>query len=256
MSIDTRETTEVGEASSTLHYVYGVTRAGVPLPDAAGVGEVRPRLVESADLALVAGDIPTDVAIATRENLLAHTNLLDAVARDATVLPMRFGTVVEDLDTACAELLHVCHDEYLAQLADLDGAVQFSLRAVYDEDVVLAEILAEDDQIRQLNDMTRGRPAEAMRAERVRLGELVVAAFGVKRPVDADAVLDRAKSAARAVVVRASGAPGVVVDLALLVDRQRGGELERDLEKLGRELSPRIRLRLVGPQAPYDFVAD
>jgi len=127
MSIDTMETAEVGEASDTLHYVYGVTRPGVPLPDTAGVGEVRPRLVESADLALLAGDVPAGVAIATRENLLAHSNLLDAIAREDTVLPVRFGTVVEDLDTACAELLEGCHDEYLAQLADLDGAVQFSL---------------------------------------------------------------------------------------------------------------------------------
>jgi len=187
MSIDTMETAEVGEASRALHYVYGVTRPGVPLPDTAGVGEVRPRLVESADLALLAGDVPAGVAIATRENLLAHSNLLDAIAREDTVLPVRFGTVVEDLDTACAELLEGCHDEYLAQLADLDGAVQFSLRAVYDEDVVLAEILAEDDEIGRLNEMTRAAPLEAMRAERVRLGELVMAAFGVKRPVDADA---------------------------------------------------------------------
>ncbi|HEX6447697.1 MAG TPA: GvpL/GvpF family gas vesicle protein [Streptosporangiales bacterium] len=256
MSVEMTQTREVGEASGTLHYVYGVTRAGVALPDAGGVGDVRPRLVESNDLALLTGDVPADVAIATRDNLLAHTNLLDVVARDVTVLPMRFGTVVEDLDTACSELLQVCHDEYLAQLTDLDGAVQFSLRAVYDEDVVLAEILREDEQIRRLNEMTRGAPPDAMRAERVRLGELVVAAFGMRRPVDADAVLDRARSVARAVVVRASGAPAVVVDMALLVDRQRCDELERDLEKLGRELSPRIRLRLVGPQAPYDFVAD
>lgn len=256
MTIDTRETTEVGEAAGTLHYVYGVTRAGVELPDTTGVGEARPRLAESADLALLAGDVPAGIAIATRENLLAHSSLLDAVAQDTTVLPMRFGTVVEDLDLACAELLETRHDEYQAQLADLDGAVQFSLRAMYDEDVVLAELLAEDGQIRRLNEMTRGAPPEAMRNERVRLGELIVAAFGVKRPVDADAVLERIRPRTRAIVVRATGAPGVVVDVALLVDRKRTGELERDLEKLGRELSPRIRLRLVGPQAPYDFVVD
>ncbi|MBO0829411.1 MAG: GvpL/GvpF family gas vesicle protein, partial [Streptosporangiales bacterium] len=147
-------------------------------------------------------------------------------------------------------------DEYLAQLDELDGAVQFSLRATYDEDVVLAEILAEDDEIRQLNEATRGAPEEAMRAERVRLGELVVTAFGAKRPADAEAVLDRARSVARAVVARASGAPAAVVDAALLVDRERADELEEQLERLARELAPRIRLRLVGPQAPYDFVAD
>lgn len=258
MSGDTAtvERADVGDRSATLYYLYGVTREGAELPDVNGVGDVRPRLVESDGLALLAGDIPSDVTVATRENLLAHSHLLDAVARHATVLPMRFGMLVEDLDAVSADMLGARREEYLAQLAELDGAVQFSLRATYDEDVVLAEILAEDDEIRRLNDATRGAPAEAMRAERVRLGELVVAAFGKKRPADAEAVLDRARSVARAVVARASAAPAAVVDAALLVDRERAGDLEDDLERLARELAPRMRLRLVGPQAPYDFVAD
>lgn len=247
---------DVGDASGTLSYVYGVTRAGAKLPDVTGVGGARPRLVESDGLALLTGDVPPGVTVATRENLLAHSYLLDGVAQHTTVLPMRFGMLVEDLDAVCADMLDTRRDEYLAQLADLDGAVQFTLRGIYDEDVVLAEILAEDQEISRLNEATRGAPAEAMRAERVRLGELVVAAFGTKRPADAEVVLERARSMARAVVVRASGGPAAVVDLALLVDRERGGDLEEQLERLGRELAPRIRLRLVGPQAPYDFVVD
>lgn len=252
----TAERAEVGEASGTVHYLYGVTHAGAKLPDVAGVGKTQPRLVESGDLALLTGDVPADMSVATRESLLAHSHLLDAVAQQATVLPMRFGTLVDDLDTASADLLDTRRDEYLAQLADLDGAVQFSLRATYDEDVVLAEILAEDAEIRRLNEATRGTPPEYMRAERVRLGELVVAAFGVRRPIDADLVLDRARAFARAVVVRASGAPAAVLDAALLVDRDRARALEEHLDRLGRDVTPRIRLRLVGPQAPYDFVAD
>ncbi|MBO0889692.1 MAG: GvpL/GvpF family gas vesicle protein [Acidothermales bacterium] len=250
------ERADVGDVPDTLYYLYGVTHAGTKLPDVDGVGAMRPRLVESDGLALLAGDVPPGITVATRENLLAHGHLLDAVAQRSTVLPMRFGMLVEDLDAVSADMLTARRDEYLAQLDELDGAVQFSLRATYDEDVVLAEILAEDDEIRQLNEATRGAPEEAMRAERVRLGELVVTAFGAKRPADAEAVLDRARSVARAVVARASGAPAAVVDAALLVDRERADELEEQLERLARELAPRIRLRLVGPQAPYDFVAD
>ncbi|MBO0829643.1 MAG: GvpL/GvpF family gas vesicle protein, partial [Streptosporangiales bacterium] len=150
------ERADVGDVPDTLYYLYGVTHAGTKLPDVDGVGAMRPRLVESDGLALLAGDVPPGITVATRENLLAHGHLLDAVAQRSTVLPMRFGMLVEDLDAVSADMLTARRDEYLAQLDELDGAVQFSLRATYDEDVVLAEILAEDDEIRQLNEATRG----------------------------------------------------------------------------------------------------
>jgi hypothetical protein len=45
-----------------------------------------------------------------------------------------------------------------------------------------------------------------------------------------------------------------VVDLALLVPREGVGSFEQAMEDLAAELHERIRLRLVGPIAPYDFV--
>ena len=42
--------------------------------------------------------------------------------------------------------------------------------------------------------------------------------------------------------------------MALLVDDERRGELEQHLESLAEAVHERIRLRLMGPMAPYDFV--
>ena len=45
-----------------------------------------------------------------------------------------------------------------------------------------------------------------------------------------------------------------VLDVALLVDDDRRAEFEEHLEGLAEAVHERIRLRLVGPVAPYDFV--
>jgi hypothetical protein len=45
-----------------------------------------------------------------------------------------------------------------------------------------------------------------------------------------------------------------VLDLALLVDADRAQEVEDHLEHLAAEATGRLRFRLAGPMAPYDFV--
>ena len=44
--------------------------------------------------------------------------------------------------------------------------------------------------------------------------------------------------------------------MALLVDVDRREELENRLEVLAEEVHDRIRLRLLGPTAPYDFAGE
>jgi Gas vesicle synthesis protein GvpL/GvpF len=44
-----------------------------------------------------------------------------------------------------------------------------------------------------------------------------------------------------------------VLDVALLVDPARRDELENRLERLAEEVHGRMRLRLLGPTAAYDF---
>ena len=52
------------------------------------------------------------------------------------------------------------------------------------------------------------------------------------------------------------GAPEDVVNAAFLVERERQEEFENAVEGVGEELAGRVRLRLLGPVAPYDFTPE
>src|SRR5262249_7174688 len=77
-------------------YVYCVIRSEDPLPfGAIGLGTVPSEVttVHYKDIGAVVSDTPLEVLDATRENVLAHERVNEAVMRDHTVIPMSFGTV-------------------------------------------------------------------------------------------------------------------------------------------------------------------
>jgi hypothetical protein len=114
----------------------------------------------------------------------------------------------------------------------------------------------EEPEIRRLRGRTRGQPEAATYGERVRLGELVVAGFDRKRAADADFLARRLAPLVVEVRHREVGQVDTVLDAALLVRRDAVRRLEDGLEEVAAGIFPRITLRLVGPQAPYDFAEE
>ena len=107
----------------------------------------------------------------------------------------------------------------------------------------------------------RAAPATCPRtrryADRVRLGELVArgrgaTACGRRRPARSDASLPLVVDARRP---RPGSGLERVLDVALLVEHEPArGARGRAWRTLAEEVHERIRLRLIGPIAPYDFV--
>src|SRR5919107_717299 len=94
-------------------YVYGVTRAGaVESISTRGVnaegGAVR--LLAAGDLAALVSDVPDGELTGTKDDVLAHSRVLEEVVATATVLPMRFGVVMDE-DAVRADLLGRFGDE-------------------------------------------------------------------------------------------------------------------------------------------------
>jgi hypothetical protein len=77
----------------------------------------------------------------------------------------------------------------------------------------------------------------------------------LKREDDAAVLMDAVTPYAAAWSERGSGGGlDQVIDVALLVDTANLTAVEEHLEGLAEAVHERIRLRLVGPVAPYDFV--
>jgi hypothetical protein len=237
-------------------YVYGVVESssGAAHSGLAGLDDSLVRLVASGDVAAVVGVIALDRPPGRKRDLVAHSAVLDALAGEGPVVPVQFGTVLPSATDVRVELLESREDELLEMLGDLSGRQQFTVRGRYNEHAVLAEVVAEDPEIAELRELTRDLPEEAGHAERVRLGELVSHALERKREQDSAVVLDAVLPHVASYAPRTVAALDHMMEVAVLVDEDRRGDFEDALESVAEAMHERVRLQLLGPMAPYDFV--
>ena len=238
-------------------FVYGVIEASARLPGGlTGLDDSRLQTVEHGRVAAVVAPMTLERPPGRRVDLLAYSGTLDAIAERVPVVPVQFGSVLPDEGSIVEELLAPGEATLSVMLEELQGRAQFTFQARYLEPVVLSEIVAADPEIRELRRLTRGLPETAAYGERVRLGELVARALEQKRLTDAQLLLDMVLPHTVAHVVRPGAGIERLLDASLLVDHDRRGMFEDALETLAEGVHERIRLRLMGPMAPYDFVGD
>jgi hypothetical protein len=238
----------------TGYYVYGVVpaREGAR-PSLRGIDDAEVEFVDYGELAAAVAEIALDRPPGRRAELMAHSAVLDALASQGAVVPVQFGSILEEYDSVVHDLLEVGHDRFVGLLERLEGTQQFNLRATYLEDQGLREVVESDPAIAELRGRTRGLPQGTMHPDLVRLGELVARAMEAKRDQDANMLLEGVRPMVLDEAVRAGDGMDHLLDVALLVDTARVPEFEDQLELLAEAFHERFRLRLTGPVAPYDF---
>lgn len=238
-------------------YLYGIVRAEAQPP--AGVDGVQGNPVRTIGFGRVAalvGDLePTDV-LGTPDDLRAHTSVLDSTAKTEPILPLAFGTVIPGDAAIDTEVLEPREPEYHAALEKLIGAAQYTLLVRYDRDAVLREIIASNPEAADLREVIAGTSEDETRPQRIRLGEIVVKTMENWKQTEAAPIVDALATVASEVSVRDGGQADDVVEVAALVRHEKVDEFNTLVDERAEANHDRLRFRLVGPQAPYDFVAD
>jgi hypothetical protein len=235
-------------------YVYGIVRDESSLEELrlSGVGGDAPpvRFVRVGGIAAAVSDAPTGLR-AKRRDLTAHQRVLQELARCHSVLPLRFGTVSED-DDAVADGLAGLGDHYRALLGQLEGRVEFNVKATHVEEEALRALLRDDEGLRAVNEALRenggGTPTE-----RMAFGERVSQAMAELRWRDADTVVrPLAEHAERVTMGPLVG--GCLANASFLVRRDGVEDFLRGADGIRRELDSYMEVRVNGPLPPYSFV--
>lgn len=242
------------ESATRGFYAYGIVPADRTDLPTEGMGFTNLELAPAGPVAVIGEWVDLEEDLARRRHLTAHTEVLNQVAQGGAVLPLQFGSVLADDRDAVAELLGAGARSYEQLLAELEGLTQYVLRARYDLDEVLAELVDADPEIARLRELTRDQPDEEHHQERVRLGELVAAAMETRSGEDAAWLQSEVEPLATSLAVRAVGGMDGLTELALAVRSDQVETLEQRAEELAEQLHPWARLALVGPMALYDFV--
>ncbi|MFJ2256808.1 GvpL/GvpF family gas vesicle protein [Streptomyces sp. NPDC087844] len=234
-------------------YVYGITSSSLPsLPDGTeGVGEpaMPVRVIKEGDLAAVVSDAPEGLR-PKRRDLLAHQNVLAEAGAGGPVLPMRFGSVSTD-DAAVTSVLAERAEHFKERLDALAGKVEYNVKATHDEEAVLHRVMSENPEVRALTEANRGAGGGNY-DDKLRLGEMVVAAVK-NREVEDAAEIQRALEPAAASVSVGPESTGWLANLSFLVDRDAAEPFIAAVEEV-RKAHPHLDLRVHGPLPPYSFV--
>ena len=242
---------------SAAQYLYGVIHHDTTLPSLPpGVHGREVGLIVEGELAAVVSDIDDGAPLGRRRDLSAHHEVLRCLALTIDVAPMQFGIVLPDQETVRHDLFGTRPELLRDALDRVAGNVQMSARATYDETLILQEIVSTNPHVARLRERTRDLPPGQPHPDLIRLGELVTRDLEARRLADGGVLLDRLSPHVVLYRERTAGDPHLVLDVALLVERSRVGELEAELESLAETLFPRIRLRLTQPTAAFDFVED
>ncbi|MGW5371577.1 GvpL/GvpF family gas vesicle protein [Streptomyces sp. NPDC004009] len=234
-------------------YVYGITARSHPaLPEGmTGVGEppLPVRVLTAGELAAVVSDAPEGLR-PKRRDLLAHQNVLAEAGAGGCVLPMRFGSVAPD-DDSVTQVLGERAQHYQERLRELDGKVEYNVKATHVEEAVLHRVMAENAELRSLAEANRTSGGGSY-DDKIRLGEMVAAAVKDKEAEDAAEVRSALESAGSALSVGPEST-GWLVNLSFLVARDTAEEFLAAVEQV-RTSHPHLDLRLNGPLPPYSFV--
>jgi hypothetical protein len=239
-------------------YVYGIVRtadrsAGTGL---AGVEDAPVRPVEAGPICALTSATGADRVRPSRANVHAHHAVVGEWHRSAPILPVRFGTVMPDLESVSEELLQPNAHRFQEMLDYVAGKDEFRLRATYLPDVAWLEILQRRPDIRRMRDRVAAHGGRSTQPELVEMGERVAAELEWIRETDAAELIGAIRGHAAATERLPDRSETVAVHAALLVARSRRARLENDVDRLGEKQSSRLRIELIGPLAPWDFVVE
>lgn len=240
-------------------YVYGIVGSDQPaeaaelaeLPAVGGAPAGSVRAVGDAGLPVraVVSPAPADLR-GKRRDLLAHQRVLDALAEQRAVLPMRFGVVATD-EPALLASLRASADRYTTLLRELAGQVEFNLKASPDEQQFVTSA-AQDPAVRAAMQAAR---RDGSRDRQVQLGQAVAAAVAQRRELTRARMMELLTP----LVTRSKNLGGgeqYVLNAAFLIDRSAVDTFASRVEELRGQLSPAVELLLTGPLPPYSFVGD
>jgi hypothetical protein len=209
--------------------LYAIAEAAEATIEGDGLlGQPLRGIVEGPLVAIVS-DYEGDRRKPTLENVFEYEQLLEQLMSRCTIVPARFGTVLED-EAAARELLRERREPMTAALERVSGAVELGIRVGWRQ----SEDILPDKPPENGTEYLRGRAELDQRAQDIahRL----------------DALASVARTSRRRILPR----PSLPVLGAYLVERERVQEFAALVEQLDDGLE-QVELVCTGPWPPYSF---
>ena len=128
------------------------------------------------------------------------------------------------------------------------------VKVFWDEEQLFAEIVQENEDVRELRDTVAMLPDDVAAAEKISLGQLTGAEIELKSVWEAEGVLDVLEQHSVELLVSPNLSDTMLLNAAFLVEREREAEFDNVVAALAEAHAGRLIFNYVGPLPPYSFI--
>ena len=235
-------------------YVYCIIQTTEPRrfgPIGIGSDPAEVHTVSFQDIAAVVSDTPLEVYDPTRENVLAHERVNEAVMRDYTVIPMSFSTVFKTSEDI-VELLRSAYDAFRDVLVKMQDKLEFGLKVLWEPETVIREIEKEDENLRLLRQEISNQKGSTYFA-RMQYGRLVDSLLQERSEKLVAEIFDTLGAVSVASRTNKPIGDKMILNAAFLVARDREADFDAKVKEIDARYENLI-LKYTGPWPPYNFV--
>jgi len=250
----TRIAPAAGQPPARGRYVYCIIGSNKPLK--LGQSTIADEVadvytVNYKDLAAVVSDVPIGALDSTRENVLAHEHVNEAVMRDHTVIPMSFGTIFKTREDI-VELLRSAYGAFGDVLSKMENKLEFGLKVLWDRDAVIRDLEEEDEAIRRLKSEIGSQKGSTYFA-RMQYGRLIEAGLERWAEHHVSGILEHLRDVAVAARVNKPIGDKMILNGAFLVSRDKERAFDNRVKRVAAQ-HERLTFKYTGPWPPYNFV--
>jgi hypothetical protein len=238
-------------------YVYGVIEShgqqGSFGHSNLGGGSEEVYTVHHGDLAAVVSRAPVFIFDPTRDNVLAHEHVVEAVMKNHTIIPMSFGTVFRTDDDVRAVLksIYPSLKEVLGQMA---GKLEFGLKVTWDRDRIMEELQHEHHEIHRFHEELIRKHLQSTYFARMHLGRMIDKALADLATNYVREIYDGLRSVSLASRDSKPIGDKMIMNAAFLVLKARESDFDAAVERMARKFDNRLIFKSTGPWPPYNFV--
>ncbi len=235
-------------------YVYCVIKTERPLSFGTlgiGVEPAEVHTVRYRDIAAVVSSTPMVALDPTRDNVLAHQRVNETVMQDHTVIPMSFGTVFKT-DDDIIELLRSAFDAFTDVLTKMQDKLEFGLKVLWDRDLIIHEIEAEDEDIHRLKGEISSQKGSTYFA-RMQYGRLIDSALQARSERYVGEIFEALRNVSVASRSNKPIGDRMIMNAAFLVARNAEQAFDARVRDIGQRYD-KLTFKFTGPWPPYNFV--
>jgi hypothetical protein len=171
--------------------------------------------------------------------------------REHTVIPMSFGTIFKTREDI-VELLRSAAEAFGDVLNKMQNKLEFGLKVLWDRDLAVREVEAEDEDIGRLKKEISGQKGPTYFA-RMQYGRLVDSALQLRSERYVAEILDQLRDVSVASRINKPIGDKMIMNAAFLISRDREGAFDGKVKAIAGRFD-KLTFKYTGPWPPYNFV--